>query len=99
MFAQLHSAQPNNGMVMVGNGDGNRVKVLVLLIKHFPPVVIKLCFRELFPALRAWTVIHIAQKGYFGIFLWGSCEMMNVIFRLAAGAYGSNVQLITWSGI
>src|SRR6185312_15132170 len=91
MFFQLHCPQANNGMVVIGDGDGNGVEILVLLMKHLPPVMIKAGFWEFFPPRRRHPVIHITKESDDRIFFWRGGVMMNIVFGFSATTHGSNI--------
>ena len=94
MFAQSHCTQSYDRMVVIGYGHRHSVKILMLFLKHFPPIIIKSRFRKFLAAGCSHSVIDVTQKCDHRVFLWGIGIMMNIIFRFSTAPHSSYVQFV-----
>jgi len=97
MFAQLHTGHPDDGMHVIGCGNGNSVQVLMLLVEHLPVVLVIPGRTEFAPDSCPPAVIDIAQHG--DLCLTRTIEVIDIYFTLAANAYRPDDQLVTRRGV
>ena len=78
-------------MVVIGNSNCHRIKILTFFLKHFAPILVKPGLWEFFSSRRRHPIIHVAQKRDHGIFFRIGCMIVNITSPLPAAADGGDV--------
>src|SRR5690606_32231441 len=78
VLAELHGSERLHGVVVVRRRDRHGVDVLVLLVKHFPEVLVVFGLREVFYRTCCTTVIDVAKEGDLGLSTLGKASDVTV---------------------
>src|SRR5450432_63370 len=82
-------------MVMIGGTDRDRIDMFMLLIQHFPPILIIFCFGKGQDAVRSTPVIHIAEKD--DLRQAALIKIGYIALSLATHAHAGDDEFVAWS--